>query len=196
MDRITWKTIAVEVFSVVFAVLLALGLNSWREERKNIQLGKKAVASIVLEMKSNIAELDDAITNFNIRLDSLKLQQERLKNGSDEESSFGYDHPVLNKTAWNTANITQAVQYMDTKLVMDISEIYIVQDMYTDLGFSYFKVLTDVDFCNKENIRAATESNRRQVEIAKGLGVNLKKAYTRFMEDHRETLIEMGADLD
>ena len=50
----TFKKIFIEIISVVFAVLLALGLNHWREDVAEKKLARKALKNIIIEMKGNI----------------------------------------------------------------------------------------------------------------------------------------------
>ncbi len=48
----------VEGFSVALAVLLALAVDEWRENRSNLELAQRAEASIMAEVGSNRSRLE------------------------------------------------------------------------------------------------------------------------------------------
>ena len=166
LDKTTFKTIALEVFSVVFAVLLALGLNNWWKERSNIELGEEALKSIVAEMDRNMHELDTAVDQLQIQLDNLNLEREKYENNTDSTYTLGYSHTVLSNNAWRTANITQAILYIDPDIIMEISDIYSIQELYSDFGNNYFKQYSSIEFNKEENAFTALNSNIKQVEIS------------------------------
>ncbi|MEQ9425002.1 MAG: hypothetical protein RJQ09_11320 [Cyclobacteriaceae bacterium] len=179
----SFKLLLMEMASVVFAVLLALGLNAWRENHKNEQLAEQAYENILTELRQNAVELDSGILDFEIRLTVLKTIEDSLERGHEvQKFYFGYSQPVLNKTAWSTANLTQAIVYMDPEVVMDISQLYIVQDVFNEFGFGYFSKMTDPYMQMDENVLARTRSNLMQIGIAEQLGRSLLSAYQEFFE--------------
>ncbi|MEE8595438.1 MAG: hypothetical protein V3T25_06155 [Gemmatimonadota bacterium] len=74
--------LVVEGFSVMLAVLLALAADSWREDRANRELAALARASVLEEVRGNLAELEDT------REDHVRLL-ERLVRDIDELDAGG-----------------------------------------------------------------------------------------------------------
>jgi hypothetical protein len=188
LDRTTLKTLVIEVFSVVFAVLLALGLNNWWKEKSNERLGREALANIVMEMKNNMTDLDSAVVHLQIQLDSLILQEENYKNGIDSSLSFGYSQSLLSTTAWQTANITQAVLHIDPEIIMEIASLYEVQKVYADFGTQYFKQYSSLEFNKKENRLNALRSNINQIKISLSISRQLREDYDNFFEEYGDRL--------
>ena len=188
LDKITFKTIAVEVFSVVFAVLLALGLNNWWQERSNEKLGEEALKNIVLEMERNMHELDTAMEQLQSQLDLLNSERERYENNKDSTLTLGYSHTVLSDNAWKTANITQAVLYVDPELIMEISDLYSVQELYSDFGNNYFKQYSSLEFNKEGNSFTALNSNIKQVEISMIFAEQLREGYREFFNNFGDRL--------
>ena len=58
MSKRNFASIAWEVISIVFAVLLALGINNFWKERSNRILGHETLISISNEIESNMFDLD------------------------------------------------------------------------------------------------------------------------------------------
>ena len=122
--------IAVEFTSVVFAVLLALGLNHWRENMLNERLADDSTGRIQNEIRANLDEIDTSIKEFDSLISDIQNQRKRLDSlGNDFDGvEWAYSHPVLSNDAWTTATITNAVLYMDHDLVEDMADLYTVQE--------------------------------------------------------------------
>jgi len=188
MGRQTYIAIIREVLSVVFAVLLALGINNYWQERSNKVMGEKSLISIASEIQTNLYELDTSLVELNVELDSLVKSKERIENEESSRVTLGYSHPILTDNAWTTSNITQAVLYIEPEVIMDIADLYTMQEMFEDFGLSYFKLFSSLEFNKKENELTVLKSNIRQVQMSMSLGNQLQEAYRDFFEDHREIL--------
>ena len=188
MSKRNFASIAWEVISIVFAVLLALGINNYWQERSNRILGDETLVAISNEIETNMFDLDTSIMEMTVELDSLLLVKERMENEEDGDGTLGYTHPILTDNAWSTANITQAVLYIDPEIIMDISDLYTMQQMYEDFGLSYFKLFSSLDFNRKENELVVVNSNIRQVQLSISLGEQLLQGYKDFFVEHKERL--------
>lgn len=182
------RKVLVEVVSVVFAVLLALGLNHWREAANDQQLADNALYNIIVEIKKNVRELETEMDDYQVALDSLQAEFDRVENGQEFTKSFGYSHPLLNNAAWNTANSTGAVKDIDPEILMALSEIYIYQEMYLDNGFSYFKEFTKPRLANPLWDHAFAKSLMQQTQISMALGTGLMETCTEFLEKYDDRL--------
>ena len=104
--------LATEALMVVFAVLVALGVEEWREERQLRAFADRARAAVDLEIEQNLDEfrsdgpdLIDGRDHVGSTLRKLREAQETLD--PDEEGgvdfSFSFDFPDISTAAWRVA---------------------------------------------------------------------------------------------
>lgn len=127
--------IGIEIFSVVFAVLLALGLNEWRKNKSNHELVKDAYSNIKAEITRNHENLIPVLAEHDSLYNLLDSLVTRLKE-NDNDFDFAINElsfATLSNTAWETCKITNSIGYMDFKDVMEISDVYNVQKIYNAL---------------------------------------------------------------
>lgn len=183
----TAKKILIEVVSVVFAVLLALGLNHWRESNAEKELAERALKNVVIEIRDNIETLENDADDYVARIDTLKITRKRMEAGEVDDFDFGYTCPVLSNSAWKVANSTAAVKDMNLEIVMNLSEIYIFQDMFQDNGFSFFKIVSSPGF-QEGNRMTGLRSLSTQLVISQQFSISLKEAYEEFLEEYKDQL--------
>ena len=127
--------IAMEVFSVVFAVSLALFVNEWRQDRSDQALAARALEAVVEEVRSNRDGLVSTVEQHQESLDSLRVTIAAIDAGAIDSlgGSLQYDVALLKGTAWETARMTQVIIYMDYDVVAQLSGIYELQGLYMRL---------------------------------------------------------------
>ena len=86
--KLFFGTLFIEMISIVLAVLLALAVGEWRENRANAQLARETLNRITAELKLNAAELETIIKKHQAIHDSLKgildnMQKTGKNNGLD-----------------------------------------------------------------------------------------------------------------
>lgn len=187
----TFRKILVEVISVVFAVLLALGLNHWREEKANEALAEKALQNIIIEIKSNIENIDSDVEGYEVMYDTLVARKKRIAKGTKTNMSLSYNHPILSSSAWEIANTTGAVKDMDIEVMMDLSDLYTFQEIFQKNGFDYFSAFTSLDAQKEENELAFLDSFIKQIGVLKSWGRGLSIGYREFLLEHEEKLIQV-----
>ena len=122
-----------EMFSVIFAILLALAANEWRTIRTNEKLANEALKKISKEIVSNLEIVKETLnSNRSIKEKQWKAYL-NLKKEIDNYSSTNVDEQIgakfpfafmtksIKKTAWNSANLTHAVEYLDFNIVEVLS---------------------------------------------------------------------------
>ncbi|MEQ9299124.1 MAG: hypothetical protein RIF33_11190 [Cyclobacteriaceae bacterium] len=177
--------IAVEFISVVFAVLLALGLNHWRENKINEQLAADSYQRIQREVQDNIAELDSSLIEFDRFIEEIKAEQSLLDSLGDnyKEVSWSYSHPVLSIDAWKAATITNAVLNMDPDLVEDLADVYAVQEMYMEFGFKFFDRAAEMARF-RDDPETMIEIIQTHYAISKSIAKSLREGYGDFLEEY------------
>ena len=181
--------IVLEFLSVVFAVLLALGLNHWREKRVNQSLAEDSLDRIRAEMNDNRQEIDSTILQFAEVISHLSMQAKAIDSLGVTEISWGYSHPVLSSDSWTTATITNAVIHMDPDLVEDLADIYAVQEMYSEFGFKFFDRVAELArFRDEPDI--LIEILQSHYNISNSIAQSLQRGYEDFLAEHPEMKVE------
>ena len=127
--------LGMEVFSVVLAVLLALFVNEWRQDRADQKLAERALTGVMDEVRSNRDELASTVVDHQASLDTLHGAIAAIDAGAIDSlgGSLQYDVALLKGTAWETARMTQVIIYMDYDVVAQLSGIYELQGLYMRL---------------------------------------------------------------
>ncbi len=118
---------------ITVSILLALGLDEWREDRQDQETVELAMANFLSEIRRNKARVEDAAP-FNSGLHNV-LQRRHAEGDVGSVNEFisvvdSYTSIVLQSTAWETALATGSVAKMDYDLVSALSLTYGLQSRY------------------------------------------------------------------
>lgn len=170
--------ILLEVFSVLFAVLAALGVNKCSTNAKNEQLGKNAYIQIQEELKHNSEILDKDIVSFENAMgvyDSL-IQEYTIDTLKVDPFSVNMEFHLITDVAWETTKLTRAINYMEFEHILVISGVYDLVEMYsTALRNNIIYQDSNHKNDNKEIVLLLKEK-RRNVENIKDIGKELNRA--------------------
>lgn len=121
------KRLGLEIFSIVFAVLLALTLDSWQEKTKKDREIKRALTDIMLEIQS-YTDFGPAENVNQTLLDSLTINIRRYAQGSAASFTMGFARPEARNLAWTSARENGIASGFDRELFLDLAEIYVEYD--------------------------------------------------------------------
>ena len=112
--RAIWlPSLMLEVVSIIIAVLLALGVNEWRESRSHKKLADQALATIHDEIVENKKLFETILPHHKELLDTLIFVDNQIKNGllseDDDRAELQFVPLFVQHTAWQTALATQAL---------------------------------------------------------------------------------------
>jgi hypothetical protein len=172
-----WPELLLEAASVVFAVMLALFVDQWRDNRENEQLAERARNAILAEIEANRAELLESRAGQQALLDSLTAG---IQNAGDRpEPGFGVDFSMslLSSAAWEAATVTRAVHFLDYAWVRDIAGLYEFQELFEASQATMFDRITGFSQAYGTNPRAALSDLRDRVGMLLGLLDKLASAY-------------------
>ena len=128
----TLRTILIEIFSVVFGVLLALGINQWNQNRVNRATTRIVLNNIRNELQSNRELLYRLHEN---NLETVKLAEEESPADTTGDRTI-VPGIYLQETAWNTlitANVSPYIHYDD---LYQLSNAYSAQANYKKYGLA------------------------------------------------------------
>ncbi|NQZ77246.1 MAG: hypothetical protein HRT61_14265 [Ekhidna sp.] len=171
-----------EFVSILFAVLLALGLNSYKQ---NSDLETEATflrEKIFLECEKNRASLDTvyrANLVFKSSLDSMLALDEIEGNFNVSISS-----ELLTKSAWDFTKSSRSFSYIDEDFLNDASELYERQNYYMHISNQMFQNLGDMLISNPEPRRTVGISNYYLLNL-NASAAELMNAYDAFIDKYQ-----------
>lgn len=186
--------IVLEVGGVVFAVLIALGVDEAWESQENREMGREADARILAEIEENREEVQTAAEQNGVLLEDVS----RLLEGSTDDASIDVDYSLslLSSAAWNAAGLTGAIRFMDFDRVSRFSRLYDLQGLYQDRQRAMVDVVVGIVTMSREagSLRAGDEI---AVEIARRLYGPLAVAGSLegdLILSYDSVLVELGAE--
>ncbi len=115
----------------MLAVLVALAVDAWREDRTNQVLADLARTSILDEARGNLEEIQSTRADHIAVLEALASEVATLEGGGDS-AQVGFNFALLSSAAWQTAQVTRATQFLDFDWVRRIARLYHLQELYDD----------------------------------------------------------------
>ncbi len=127
-----WLTFFLEMAMIVFSILLALSLESWREGRREKEQARIALKNISSEILQNKKEVSAVIPKHHEFIANLQEQIAKfnalVKAGVDKEKhmqiNFQLNPPHLFQAAWQTVLSTQSLKRTDYQTILAIAELY------------------------------------------------------------------------
>lgn len=181
MKKKAFAQIAFEFLSIVFAVLLALGLNTFKQSLDLQSEAELLKRKIIQECNHNQLELDTVIirnTEFKEYLDSLQALDEIV-----EDFSIGIASELLTKSAWNFTQASKSFSYLDEDFLNDAATVYEIQEYYMLISNQMFQnfgqmILEDPEIDQSISISSYYLSNLNATANS------LNNAYTQFLTKH------------
>ena len=178
--------VLVEIFSIVFAVLLALAVNQWRENRSHQKLGDKALENIRVEMTENLKLFERILPLHQALYDSTKAMIEAIESGvnaQDSDLSHLTFQPIfLSETAWKAAIATQALIYIEYDIVSLLSKVYLFQQTYQKLTDDFLQATFSIEYHEKEKTRAQLDAAFGAIQAFLVLEKEMPKLYREALE--------------
>ena len=133
-QRARWDlaAMAAEALMVVFAVLVAFGVEEWREERQLRQFAASARAAIELELQENLDEFRNSQPSLRSLLQRIAVfvQAEDESDFRDRRFEISLSLPNVSSAAWRTAQTSEAAPYFDYDWIIRVSQTYDILDAY------------------------------------------------------------------
>ncbi|MEM6337751.1 MAG: hypothetical protein AAF752_14365 [Bacteroidota bacterium] len=142
--RPLWKTLSLEVGSIVFAVLLALGANAWYQHVQEQQLVRSVLANIRAELTHNTEAVEQALSYHESIADTLA----RVRFSEEPAGSFdlrgvwqGAQVPDFKDSAYETAVVTGTLALMEFETGSRLASLYKQQHTVEHLFERYLEAL-------------------------------------------------------
>ena len=179
--KISLWQIAIEFLSVVFAVLLALGLNSYKSNSDLEDEADLLSRKIIKELKKNQLELDTVLTRnkeFKAYVDSL-----RAVDTLPESLELSFASRLLTKSAWDFTKASRSFSYLDEDLLEEAAALYERQDYYMHISNQMFQNLAEMLMTDPAMERTLIMSNYFLLNL-NSAGDNLADSYKDFLDQY------------
>lgn len=177
MSSKTVARVALEVFSIVLGVLVALAVSEWQESRQIEERTRAALGIVRTELAQNLRLLEIVHEN------NVALTERLAENpsGLDQDANF---LPALQTSdaAWETLRTTGLAGYVDLDLMVQLSEAYSLMDVYRRSGYS----LVDANL----QVLATATATERDMEA-----INDANLFARNFIGHFQLIVNVEAAL-
>jgi hypothetical protein len=165
---------------IVVSILVALGLDEWRENRQNAEVIRHALSTFLNEVEQNQARIEDSAP-FNEGLRNV-MQSHYLEDDIESVDDFvsmleSYSPAVLQSTAWETALATGSLAKMDYNLVAAMSLTYSLQGRYQQASRGGMGELTSPQNLAEGRLKLAVYNSVRFLENITGMETDLVVVY-------------------
>ena len=177
---------------IVVSILVALGLDEWREDREDDEMVLRALSSFAIEIQQNKVRVED-VAPFNQGLKNV-LSSHYVENDIATVDEFvimveSYSPVELHSTAWETALATGSLAKMNYELVSALSLTYSLQSRYMLTNRSGVQELTSPQNLGDDKLKLAVYNSIRYLDAVTGMEAELSIVYA-------EALSLLGTELE
>ena len=169
-----------ESFLITISILVALGLDEWRENRQDEEAIQQALSNFASEIQSNQARIEDTAPFNRGLLNVLRNRYDSQDIGSVDDyvnMVESYAPADLRMTAWETALATGSLAEMDYDLVSVLSFTYSKQDDYQASIQSGMADLTSLQNLSDDRLELATYNAIRYLTDVSSMESELSVIY-------------------
>jgi len=177
----TWlPQVIIESVLIVVSILVALGLDEWREKREDEEFVRTALSNFLIEVRQNKNRVEDAAP-FNKGLRQV-LSQHYVNEDITTVDEFVnmveiYSPAALQSTAWDTALATGSLAKMEYNLVTALSLTYSLQSRYDSTTHSGMSDLTSPQHLSEDNLKLAVYNSIRYLDEVTSMETELGIIY-------------------
>ncbi len=181
----TWlPRVLFESTLIVLSILVALGLDEWRENREDEENVQLALSNFASELQQNQARIEDAAP-FNRGLRNVlrnRYQTDDIRSVDEFVNMIeSYVPVVLQSAAWETALATGSLAKMEYSLVSALSLTYSLQNRYQLVSRSGMAELTSPQNLSEQKLNLAVYNSIRYLDnitnMEEELGVIYEEAF-------------------
>lgn len=138
------ESLAIETFSVVLAIVLALGANALHDRRVQAARAREALMAIRAELVANRETLSAKVLYHRAMHDSIDALITRTRTrvvpgGLRAIANWnGLGPSQLLDDAWQTARATQSLEHLAYSMVLNLSGTYALQQRIGDVNRAFF----------------------------------------------------------
>ncbi len=185
---IKWSTLLLEIFSVILAILLALWVNEYQQEKEDEENAIIHLKRITDEVSRNLNTLSPHNNANNKRLISLRKMissfEGKLLSDDERIITVGYSFDPLENTEWEVVKLTGIIAHMEPDVISTLSQIYLAQELYIEHWTEFTKQFAsgNVDFMD----RRETDRYLGSIQFSSMTSKRLIQYYKHFLKQKEE----------
>jgi hypothetical protein len=180
------RTVAVEVFSIVVGVMLALGVSEWQEQQDRQEQAEIALENIERELRWNLDLLTRVHANNTATIEAMDEEDPE----SDEERSL-IPALQLRETAYQTLLSSGIANFVEYELVLSLSESYSMQGVYKQIGQQLSEAA--MNMAAYATVAGTTIDNQNFLEQFRSYFEMMVMAETQLLKIYGKTLSDLDA---
>lgn len=186
-SRFEWRKAGFEVFAIVFAVLLALWLEGWREDVERQERADLFLDRIRAEISQNRENLKETIQQHEEYMAGLEAA---IKEGDTSIETVGpflqIEGSATNSSAWQSAKMSQSISQMPPETVADLASIYDTQAYYGNYLAFFFQNYTDLATAIEMGDASKLHARKfyRHLDVTNTLAEQLLRRYDAFLQQN------------
>jgi len=180
--------ILLESLFVVVALLGALALDEWREDKERQELADRAQIAILQEMEDNQKQLDAKRPKHKEMLEILTKSLEAYEKQGEKEPDFDFNYSmaILTSAAWDTARMTQSAQFMSFEDVSDYSKIYTFQELFLENQEKLIEMIMQIGDLEEDEYGKFTKGFIHRLTLLIEVNESLSKIYEKNTKTNEE----------
>lgn len=190
--------VVIESILIVVSILVALGLDSWRQNRDDEEFVRTALSNFEIEIRQNQARIEDAAPlSKGLRV---VLSQHYGVGDIDTVDHFVnmvefYSPAALQSTAWDTALATGSLAKMEYGLATALSLTYSLQERYDHSTRTGMSDLISPQYLSEDKLNLAVYNSIRFLDDVARMEEELGVTYIEASRIIRAALYRLdGAD--
>ena len=183
---------------IVVSILVALGLDEWREKREADELVRNSLTTFLIEIEQNRMRVDDAVP-FNQGLRQV-LASHYFDDDVETVDEFvsmieSYSPAALQSTAWDTALATGSLAKMEYTVVTALSLTYGLQNRYQLATRTGMSNLTSPQNLSQDKLKLSFYNSIRYLDTVTSLETELGITYMEAMSAIRLAQSKLEGEL-
>ncbi len=158
-----------EIPAVVIAVLLALGVNTWKESRSERSAATESLKAIISELAANEASILEFRNDNQAYLDQWQAvldSMERNNITNIEDAQFDFSFRILSSAVWETSQTKEIAKYHNPNIVRDIAKLYNIQQLLDDIWHTQLNKISSLEFHRQESTKPMIAAHIQLLETA------------------------------
>jgi hypothetical protein len=122
-----------EMLGVVFAVVVALAADEWREDRDLTERAATARQAVLAELAANRDEVERTRESMDSAVARLGEAVRGIEAGESTPVDVDLELPDFSDAAWRITQVTDAASRLDFAWLTRVARVYAAQDLYADV---------------------------------------------------------------
>ena len=187
MEHLNFKGFLIEVGTIIFAVLVALGAESWWEHHKTMEMVDMSVERINNEVTSNLYSIVYTDKEARLKYEALRNMEKDLENSeifAKQASAFnGYSAVIMNTSAWKRILNDKVAAYFPVDYVERTYNLYQYAERFEDIKNNLMKFVFSELFVNKNKVSEAYAISKIYYKELTRLTEGAIEDYKKFIKD-------------